>query len=119
MDTLDTTPIARMATKVAHVEIIPDNTDTFFCTARGESMTPLVHAGDLMIVDKSQTPKHGDLIVVDMPGGYLARKLFVRGGFYCLLPENKDFSPVLFEMGNCPEIFGVVTHILKRVGAAR
>jgi DNA polymerase V len=51
---------------------------TFFVRARGDSMNgehPTIQDGDLLIVDKSKTPKTGDVVIACLDGAFTVKRL--------------------------------------------
>ena len=88
---------------------------TFVLRARGGSMDPTVNDGDLLVVDRSITPLHGEIVIAEVDGGFTVKRLYHQGDFVSLLADNPDFSPTPLEPGNTLAIWGVVTHIIHTV----
>lgn len=57
-----------------HELIVVHPAATFFMRMRGDAMTPLIHAGDLLVVDRSLTPRPGRIVVASVDGRWLTRR---------------------------------------------
>ena len=89
---------------------------TFFVRASGHSMTDVgLKDGDLMVVDKAETPCHGDIVIAAVDGEFTVKQLLLsqREPRVTLQPMNPDFSP-LYPDPDTLEIFGVVTVFLHK-----
>jgi len=78
---------------------------TFFVRAIGNSMTDIgLNSGDLMVVDKAEDAKHGDIVIAEIDGEFTVKRLLLTPR-PALQAMNSAF-PTLY-----PEelqIFGVV-----------
>ena len=87
---------------------------TFFARARGDSMIEAgILDGDLLIVDRSVTPRHQDIVLAYAEGGFLVKRLVLQSNRYYLQAENKHsaFTPLL--VSEDVLIWGVVTGITR------
>ena len=85
---------------------------TFYLRAEGESMTGVgIFPGDLLVVDKSLTPRHGDVVIALLDGGFTVKTLQLKPRLR-LLPANPAFAPTDPCMSLSLELFGVVTHVI-------
>lgn len=85
---------------------------TFFVRARGESMNgdhSTIQDGDLLVVDKSKTPKTGDVVIAYLDGQFTVKRLRRVGEEIWLLPENKSFPEIRITEGQDFCVWGVVT----------
>jgi DNA polymerase V len=92
--------------------LIQNGPATFFVRARGTSMQgeqSTIQDGDLLIVDKSRTPRSGDVVIAYVDGQFTVKRLCVIGEAVWLLPENKSFPEIRIEDGQEFCIWGVVT----------
>lgn len=81
---------------------------TYFVRASGDSMNDAgIKDGDLMVVDKSLTAEHGDIVIAAVEGEFTVKVLQLRPRL-ALQPMNPSF-PTLFPEPDTLEIFGVVT----------
>lgn len=88
---------------------------TFMWQARGLSMIDLgVADGDVLVVNRALTPKHGDIVVAEVNGDFTVKQLYKRGGVIKLVSGNSTFPPMLFRDGQTMTICGVVTATIKR-----
>ncbi|SHK71299.1 LexA family protein [Hymenobacter psychrotolerans] len=89
----------------------PDS--SFLARATGESMTgAFIHDGDLLGIDRSVTPRDGDVVVAWVDGAYTVKTLSKRPNGVRLLPANPAYEPVDIK---CPEemrVWGVVVLVL-------
>jgi DNA polymerase V len=92
--------------------LIQNGPATFFVRARGESMSgehSTIQDGDLLVVDKSRTPKTGDVVIAFLDGAFTVKRLRCTEKGIWLLPENKTFPEIRIEDGQEFCIWGVVT----------
>uniref|UniRef100_UPI00069A6286 translesion error-prone DNA polymerase V autoproteolytic subunit n=1 Tax=Aeromonas caviae TaxID=648 RepID=UPI00069A6286 len=83
---------------------------TFYLRAEGESMTGVgIFPGDLLVVDKSLTPRHGDVVIALLDGGFTVKTLQLKPRLR-LLPANPAFAPIDPCMSLSLELFGVVAY---------
>ena len=67
-----------------------------------------------MIVDRSVTAQHGDIVIAQVQGGFTVKELVMRPQLQ-LLPRNKAYSPISFAEGSEVELFGVVTGVVRQM----
>ena len=88
---------------------------TFMWQARGLSMTGLgIADGDILVVNRALTPKHGDIVVAEVDGDFTVKQFYRRSGVVQLRAGNPTFPPILFRDGQTMTICGVVTATIKR-----
>lgn len=97
--------------------LIRDENATFFSTVGGDSMKDIgICSGDKVVVDKSRTPKVGDVIIGVLFGELTIKFLGkAKNGRPLLIPANPAFSTieVTEEMGF--EVWGVVTGTFRKI----
>ncbi len=87
---------------------------TYFVRARGESMVGAgIADGDILVVDRSERARHGDIIIAAIDGEFTVKRLEMLSEGVRLLPENPLFSPITITPGMDAEFFGVVTSVVK------
>jgi len=86
---------------------------TFFLRASGESMLPLIHAQDVLIVDRSVKPVNNQIVVAVYEGELICKRLILRPSGIELLSENSKFSSIYFEDEQELVVWGVVTGIVR------
>ena len=57
-------------------------------------MTPEVHHGDRLIVDRSLDPKHGDIVIACVDGEVTVKRLVFAEGKQLLVSENPEYAPI-------------------------
>jgi DNA polymerase V len=88
---------------------------TFYAHVQGDSMKDAnLNDGDLLIIDKAETPRHRSIVVAILNGEFLVKRLYKRNGELRLLPENKAYAAIEIKEGMDFEIWGVVSHIVHK-----
>ena len=96
-------------------ELIRNPAATFLVRVKGESMRDAgIHAGDVLIVDKSLTPTDRKIVVAMIDGNFTVKRFRKRGGQVFLEAENPEFPPIEVTEGQELSIFGVVTYIIHQ-----
>jgi DNA polymerase V len=85
---------------------------TYFVRASGSSMESSIQHDDLLIVDKSLTPRHEDIIIAAYYGEFLVKQYIVRNNRRWLYPFNKEYPPLPVNEEDDFSCFGVVTHVI-------
>jgi len=94
-------------------ELIRNPAATFLVRVKGESMRDAgIHAGDVLIVDKSLTPTDRKIVVAMIDGNFTVKRFRKRGGQVFLEAENPEFPPIEVTEGQELSIFGVVSYII-------
>ncbi|MDF1556191.1 MAG: translesion error-prone DNA polymerase V autoproteolytic subunit [Deferrisomatales bacterium] len=82
---------------------------TYFVRAQGDSMIDAgIYSGDVLVVDRSLTAKHGDIVIVALNGELTVKKLETKPTLR-LVPMNRKYAPVEIPEETDIEIFGVAT----------
>ena len=88
---------------------------TFMWQVSGDSMTGFgIHNGDILVVDRAVTPKHGMIVVAQVDGDFTVKQLYQRGGRVKLIPGNPTFPEITFREGQQLTITGVVRASITR-----
>lgn len=84
---------------------------TYFVEAdTGTSMVDFnIHPGDTLVVDRSIDARHGDIVMVLWDGGYMVKKLSIRGKRVELVSGNPEHPPILVPPEADLTIWGVIT----------
>jgi DNA polymerase V len=89
---------------------------TYFVKAAGDSMIEAgISDGDLLVVDSSRTPEHGDIVIAAVDGEFTVKRLQLRPRVQ-LNPMNSAYSPIIVGSEDSLDVFGVVTYIVKSAG---
>ncbi len=98
--------------------LVRNPVSTFFFSVEGDSMQGAeIFDGDILVVDKSIRPRHGQIVIAFVDGQRLVKRLFRRGGRVALTAENPAYAPLEIQEGMELMIWGVVTGKFKRFGA--
>ncbi|MBD2722589.1 LexA family protein [Hymenobacter armeniacus] len=86
---------------------------SFLAHAQGDSMTGAgIHDGDVLAVDKSLLPVHGDIVVAWVEGECVVKRLEKRADSVALVAENAAYAPVVVRNAEDLWILGVVVTVL-------
>jgi SOS regulatory protein LexA len=93
--------------------LIQNREATFLLKVSGDSMSGAgILPGDMVIVDKGQTPKSGDIVIAEVDGAWTMKYLRKRGESVTLLPANPNYKPI--RPKNELKIAGVVTAVVRK-----
>ncbi len=96
--------------------IIKNPTSTFFVRVQGDSMRKAgIFSKDILVIDRSITAKHRDIVVAVLNYEFTVRRLIVNEGQIFLESANADYSSTKLNPGSQFEIWGVVTHVIHKV----
>jgi len=96
-------------------ELIRNPAATFLVRVKGDSMRDAgIHAGDVLIVDKSLAPTDRKIVVAMIDGNFTVKRFRKANGRVFLEAANDSFSSI--EVGENQEltIWGVVTYIIHQ-----
>ena len=86
---------------------------TFLLKVSGDSMSGAgILPGDMVIVDKGQTPKSGDVVIAEVDGEWTMKYLKKRGSDVALIPANPKYKPI--KPKKELKIAGVVTAVVRK-----
>jgi DNA polymerase V len=86
---------------------------TFFLRVKGDSMRDAhIEDGNLLIVDRSLEPGHGDIVVAVSNGELTVKRLHKRRGVVKLLAANAAYPEILIKPGSELIVWGVVRHVV-------
>lgn len=76
--------------------LLIENPDaTFLLKVSGDSMSGAgILPGDMVLVDKSRTPKSGDIVVAEVDGAWTMKYLRKREEGVILIPANPNYKPI-------------------------
>ena len=97
-------------------ELITNPAATFCARVIGNSMVDAgINEGDLLIIDRSLTPHDGSVAVCFLDGDFTVKRLSVREDGVYMTPANADFPEMKVPEDSNFQIWGVVSHIVKRL----
>jgi repressor LexA len=86
---------------------------TFLLKVSGDSMSGAgILPGDMVIVDKGQSPKSGDIVIAEVDGEWTMKYLRKRGSDVALIPANPKYKPI--KPKKELRIAGVVTAVVRK-----
>ena len=86
---------------------------TFFVKVSGSSMIDAgIHAGDILIVDRSLKPVNKKVVIAVVNGELTVRRIRVTKDKVFLISENRDYKPLQVEEEMDFEVWGVVTNVI-------
>jgi repressor LexA len=93
--------------------LIQDREATFLLKVSGDSMSGAgILPGDMVIVDKGQTARSGDIVIAQVDGEWTMKYLRKRGDNVTLHPANSKYHPI--KPKNELKIAGVVTAVVRK-----
>ena len=96
--------------------LITNPAATFCARVIGNSMIDAgINEGDLLIIDRSLTPHDGNIAVCFIDGDFTVKRLSVRDDGVYLTPANASFREFKVGEDSNFQIWGVVSHIIKKV----
>lgn len=88
---------------------------TYFVRVQGDSMIEAgIFNGDILVVDRSLNPEHGDTVVASVNGEFTVKQLQLRPTIQ-LIPRNAMFSAIPISDESELSLFGVVTSVVKKL----
>ena len=94
--------------------IIKRPSSTFFGRVKGHSMKDIgIHDGDLLVIDKSISPKNDKIAVCYIDGEFTIKRILIEKDCCWLIPANDAYKPVKVTVENDFQIWGIVTHVIK------
>lgn len=95
---------------------------TFVLRVSGQSMIDAgMCDGDLMVVDRSRTPKNNDIVVMQIDNDYTVKRFIkTSGGFYLKAENASGLYPDIYpQEGEQWMLFGVVNYVIKPMTSTR
>lgn len=96
--------------------LITNPAATFCARVIGDSMVDAgINQGDLLIIDRSLTPHDGNIAVCFIDGDFTVKRLSMRDNMLFLTPANASFPELPVNEDSNFQVWGVVSHIIKKV----
>jgi DNA polymerase V len=87
---------------------------TFYVRAQGDSMIEAgIHSGDVLVVARSLTARHGDIVIACIHGEMTVKTLELKPNVL-LRPKNKAYKAIHITEESEIEIFGVVAGVIRK-----
>ena len=88
---------------------------TFFVRVEGYSMIEAgIYPGDILVVDRSIPPAHGDIVIACIHGEFTVKELELKPCVR-LIARNKSYQPIEIPEGCELDIFGVATSVVRDI----
>lgn len=83
----------------------------------GNSMIPSIRDGDVVLVKLDPDPDPGSIVVArkNLDGEVTVKRLVRQGKVTLLVPENKDYDPIIFNAKDDWHIIGRVTKLIRDI----
>ena len=86
---------------------------SYFVRVSGPSMQGAgINDGDLVVIDRSITPRHGHIVVAAVDSELTLKRL-VTSPRRELVPENPDYSPIPLDGEQDIQLYGVATWLVR------
>lgn len=93
--------------------LIQNREATFLLKVSGDSMSGAgILPGDMVLVDKGQPPKSGDIVIAEVDGDWTMKYLRKTGESVTLIPANPKYQPIRPKKEL--KIAGVVTAVVRK-----
>jgi repressor LexA len=75
--------------------LIKNRMASYLLEVKGDSMIEEgIHEGDLVIVERRDDAKDGDIVIAEIDGGFTMKYLRKKNGKVYLEPANKNYKPI-------------------------
>ena len=93
--------------------LIRNPSATFFVRVTGESMIDAgIQSGDILVVDRSLTPKSGSIVIAVINGELLVKRLQKEKNEIWLYPDNANYKPIEITSEMSFDVWGVVAFVI-------
>lgn len=86
---------------------------TIFIKASGESMSPTIWSGDLLIIELASKAKSNELVLVQINDEFTVKRLYHSHSKIKLIPDNSNFNEISLSDQLSFQICGIVRGILR------
>jgi DNA polymerase V len=95
--------------------VVKHPASTFFVRVEGDSMEGAgIFGGDVLVVDRSLTPRDGHIVVVAINGEMVVKRLKARGERYDFVSENPHYAPIIASEQDECVLWGVVVGSVRQ-----
>ena len=78
-----------------HEYLIENEAATYILKVTGDSMLDAgIQPGDLVIVERTNAPRVGDIVIAEVDGAWTMKYLRKRGNQLYLQPANRKYKPI-------------------------
>jgi len=95
--------------------VVKNPASTFFVRVEGDSMEGAgIFSGDVLVIDRSLTPKDGSIVVAAVYGEMVVKRLLKKGDTHILASENKNYEPIQVTGHEDCLIWGIVVGSVRQ-----
>ena len=96
--------------------LIQNSAATFLVRMKGDSMTGAgIFADDILVVDKSLEPAHGNVVLAVVNGEFTVRRLVRKGDKIELAAEKSNYPSTEIRSESELDVWGVVKQVIHQV----
>ncbi len=93
--------------------LLKNRESTYLLRACGDSMFPMIHPQDILVVDRSLKVQHGHMIALTYNGQRLCKRLYWREGQVRLLSDNPKYKAIVVENDSDLVVFGSIKGVVR------
>ena len=85
----------------------------FALRCKGKSMEPTIHDGSIVTIREQPTVEDGEIaaVLVDGDNEATLKRIKHQGNLIMLMPDNKEFDPIILDKDNPGRIVGKAVHV--------
>lgn len=98
-------------------ELIDHPAATFYARVVGDSMSPGINEGDLLVVDRSLDASEGCVAVCCLNDEFTVKRLDIsqkKNGIMRLIPDNPNYEPIVVTEEDSFILWGVVKYVIHK-----
>lgn len=96
--------------------IVKRPASTFYVRAEGNAMEISgIREGDLLVVDRSVRPERDQIVIVAIEEECIIRKMVRKGSHIYLVSDQTNIQPIRIKPDMNWIIWGVVTHVIRKI----
>ncbi len=96
-------------------EVIKKPEETFFVKASGDSMSPTIWDGDLLMVSFKKKPSNGSIIVASLNHEFTVKRFFKTSKGIKLVPDNGSYQEINISEDSELSVSGVVIGLIRNI----
>lgn len=94
----------------------PHPLSTYFLRMEGDALSGAgIHNGDILVIDRSRTAVSGNLIIAEINGELLARRLLIKQKQTLLGTDNPQQRPLPLQQEDTFAVWGVITSVIRKL----
>lgn len=90
------TPVLATENIEEYIETSPDDKATFALRCKGDSMSPRLMDGDIVLIHQQPTVENGETAAVLIGEEATLKRVYIRENSITLAPENLNYEPIHF-----------------------